>query len=277
MEINWITLSAQVVNFLVLVWLLKHFLYGRIVKAMKEREEKITARLDEAMKLQGEARAEVTRYQEKNRAIDEQKEQVLARAREDAEAQRLELLHKARAEVADTQARWHEALRQEIEAAELDLRRQLSKRLLTALRKILQDLAHAELDQRMMEVFLQRLADLGPGEWRAFAEDLPETDGAVTVRTSHELPDPLRDQVAQIVRAKMGRDVPPRFETAPDLICGIELRVSSQRLAWSVENYLDELERGFVQALEEKAADTSHSRNPEEDRLRASLAPNPLS
>ena len=272
MEINWITLSAQIVNFLVLAWLLKRFLYGRIVTAMSEREAKIAARLDEAAKQRSEAEAEAKLYRDKNRDLDEQKDHVLAKAKEDAEAHRLELVEKARAEVESTQAKWYEALRQEKKASEQDLRRQLAERVLAALRRILKDLAHAELEQRMMEVFLHHMADLNPADWQAFGEALPESNGEITVRTSHDLPVSLRDRVTKVVREKLGHTVAPRFATAPELVCGIELHVHSQRLTWSVESYLEDLERGFFHALEEKAKEANNSRRQEKDNHGARAA-----
>jgi len=48
MQIDWFTLIAQIVNFLILVWLLKHFLYDRMVDGMDKRREKISSRLKEA-------------------------------------------------------------------------------------------------------------------------------------------------------------------------------------------------------------------------------------
>jgi F-type H+-transporting ATPase subunit b len=50
MLIDWFTVVAQIINFLILVALLKHFLYGRIIKAMDQREERINSRLEEAKK-----------------------------------------------------------------------------------------------------------------------------------------------------------------------------------------------------------------------------------
>ncbi len=48
MAIDWITVSAQIVNFLILVWLLKHFLYQPIIRAMDRREQRVSERLNEA-------------------------------------------------------------------------------------------------------------------------------------------------------------------------------------------------------------------------------------
>ena len=55
MHIDWFVFFAQIVNFLILVWLLKKFLYSRIIKAIDDREAKITATFEEAEKSRGEA------------------------------------------------------------------------------------------------------------------------------------------------------------------------------------------------------------------------------
>jgi F-type H+-transporting ATPase subunit b len=48
MLIDWFTVGAQVVNFLILVWLLKRFLYKPILHAIDERERRIAKELADA-------------------------------------------------------------------------------------------------------------------------------------------------------------------------------------------------------------------------------------
>jgi F-type H+-transporting ATPase subunit b len=43
-----------------------------------------------------------------------------------------------------------------------------------------------------------------------------------------------------------------RFETAPDLISGIELTTNGQKIAWSIADYLASLEKGVGELLKEK-------------------------
>ena len=50
MSVNWFTVAAQVVNFLILVWLLHRFLYGPIIAAMDRRERRIAERLQDAQR-----------------------------------------------------------------------------------------------------------------------------------------------------------------------------------------------------------------------------------
>ena len=48
MLIDWFTVGAQALNFLILVWLLKHFLYKPILNAIDAREKRIAAELADA-------------------------------------------------------------------------------------------------------------------------------------------------------------------------------------------------------------------------------------
>jgi len=69
MQIDWITVVAQIVNFLVLVWLLQRFLYGPITRAMKNREKRIENRLTEARQERNEAEDEAEAYRQKQRQL----------------------------------------------------------------------------------------------------------------------------------------------------------------------------------------------------------------
>ena len=55
MLINWFTVCAQAINFLILVWLLKRFLYKPILHAIDEREKGIAAQLADAEAKKAEA------------------------------------------------------------------------------------------------------------------------------------------------------------------------------------------------------------------------------
>ncbi len=59
MSIDWITVVAQLLNFLVLVWLLKRFLYRPILDGIDAREVEISTRMAEATEARKKAEAEV--------------------------------------------------------------------------------------------------------------------------------------------------------------------------------------------------------------------------
>ena len=62
MDVDWITVSAQIVNFLILVWLLKRFLYRPVLNAMNRREQRIHQRLGRGQRARSQRRAGATAF-----------------------------------------------------------------------------------------------------------------------------------------------------------------------------------------------------------------------
>jgi F-type H+-transporting ATPase subunit b len=69
MLIDWFTVGAQVLNFLILVWLLKRFLYKPILHAIDEREKRIAKELADADAKKAEAEKERDEFQHKERGV----------------------------------------------------------------------------------------------------------------------------------------------------------------------------------------------------------------
>ena len=96
MLIDWFTVGAQVLNFLILVWLLKHFLYKPILNAIDAREKRIAAELADADAKKTEAQKERDDFQNKNKVFDEQRSALLGKAADEAKVERERLLDEAR-------------------------------------------------------------------------------------------------------------------------------------------------------------------------------------
>ena len=92
MLIDWFTVGAQVVNFLILVWLLKRFLYRPILNAIDVREKRIAAELADAAAKQTGAQKERDEFQHKNEEFDRQRAALLRQATDEAKAERQRLL-----------------------------------------------------------------------------------------------------------------------------------------------------------------------------------------
>lgn len=259
MQIDWFTLTAQVVNFLILVWLLKRFLYGRIVQAMNDREARIASRLDEAKEQQAEAEREAQRYRKRQEELDAQREEVLQRARENAEARRQQLVEEARQDVEQMRAQWFENLQQEKAQFLHDLSEQAGQRIFDIVRRALKDLAGADLQQQMVATFLRRIRNLEPAERDLMAEAIRTSGREAEFRSAYPIGEELRERITQELREHLEEGVVVRFEVEPALGCGIELYAHSHRQVWNLESYLEALESEFFQALEDKAIEHGKS------------------
>lgn len=253
MLINWFTIVAQIINFLVLVFLLQHFLYGPIVRAMDEREARITARLAEAEHQQQMAELEAETYRLENAELAERRKEILDRAEKEAEDHRKDLIDEARREVDEMQRRWYEAIRQEQEEALRDLRHRTGQQVYAVARRALADLADAELERQMVQVFLQRLHDLSEEERLAITAAIQSSERPVLVRTAFELPGDVRQQLRDALQARLGVQPRMRFEMAAGLIAGIELKAHGHKVAWHLADYLESLQEEFARTIETDA------------------------
>ena len=167
MHIDWFVFSAQIFNFLLLIYLLKRFLYGRIIKAMDDREAKIAARFADAEELKVKANEQAELYEKRNQLLNEAKDQMLNEATMAADAKRKELMEKVRVEVDQVKTRWQDMLVREQDAFFYDLRQRAAKQLYDTARKALRDLADVELEERIIDEFLRRIKALDEEEKRS--------------------------------------------------------------------------------------------------------------
>ncbi len=119
-------------------------------------------------------------------------------------------------------------------------------------RKALTDLAGTSLEERMVDVFVRRLRESTEEEKGLLISALNASPGAVIVRTTFELPPEQCASTEGAIKETLGAETQVRFETAPDLIGGIELITNGQKVAWSIEDYLASLEEGVDELLKEK-------------------------
>ena len=114
MLIDWFTVGAQALNFIVLVWLLKRFLYKPILNAIDAREKRIATELADADAKKAEAQRERDEFQHKNEAFDQQRAALLSKATQEANAERQRLLGEAREAADALSAKRQETLSNEV-------------------------------------------------------------------------------------------------------------------------------------------------------------------
>lgn len=253
MLIDWFTVIAQILNFLILVALLKHFLYARILQAMDARERTIAARLEDAATQRVEAQREADAYQKQRQELEASRNEFLAQAKTEAEERRIELEHKAREEVDLLRARWQEALRQETGTFMQELRERAADQVCAIARQALQDLANVELEQQVVEVFLEDLQNLDEERRTALTEAIHEDGYPLIVQSAFDLPDETRRKLTSVLRELFADDAEVRFITAPELVCGVAVEAHGQKIVWGIEHYMDILQRRVAALVAEKA------------------------
>lgn len=268
MLIDWFTVAAQVLNFVILVWLMKRFLYKPILHAIDNREDRIATELANADLTKSEAQREREEFQHKNEEFDKQRAALLIKAKDDAQAERRRLLDEARKAAATLTAKQQETLRQDARRLNRSISRQTENEVFAIARQALMDLAGTTLEERLVEVFTLRLREIEGSAKTALAEALKSASAPALVRSAFDLSAEQRSTIKNALNETFSAGVNLRYETAPGLISGVELTMNGQKVAWSIADYLVSLEKGIEKLLKEKdKADAGGRPKPEESRL----------
>ena len=235
MLIDWFTVGAQILNFLILVWLLKRYLFRPVRAAIEAREKDLAVQRATVLADQERAANDRTQWQHQKELLEQQHMAFLATVREEADIERSRLLQEARQDAANSRLTRLKELQLETANYQEELIRLTRQETVAIVRKMLVDLASAELEQSLVEVFLRRLEDtsitVSPDE----SLDAPP---AMRLRSTFPLSEFQRQAVEKKCQEQFKTKAPMTFDTTSDLGLGVELTVRSQKLAWNLDDYL---------------------------------------
>jgi F-type H+-transporting ATPase subunit b len=253
MLIDWFTVGAQTINFLILVWLMKRFLYKPILHAIDAREKRIAAELADADAKRDAAQKQRDEFQHKNEEFDQQRAALLSEATDEVKAERQRLLDEARDAANALYAKRQEALQREQLSLTGEITRRTREEVFAIARKTLTDLAGASLEEQMSDVFTRRVRELNGETKDGFANALKSSSKPAVVRSAFDLPAKQQAAIQLALNETFSADIQLRFETAPTVISGIELNANGHKVGWSIADYLMSLEKSVGELLQEQA------------------------
>ena len=251
MLIDWFTVGAQALNFLVLVWVLKHFLYKPILDAIAAREKGVAAKLSDADAKTKEAQKQRDDFEGKNKAFDEQRAALLSKATDEAKTEHDRLFGDARKEADSFRATQAAALKSDQAKLGKEITQTASKEVFAIARKTLADLATDSLEERVGAVFTRRLGEMDGKSKETMGAALRNSKDPAVVQSAFEMPAEQRATIQNALNETFSAEIRVRFEAVPDRICGIELSSGGQKIGWSIAEYLTSLDRKVSALLNE--------------------------
>ena len=245
MHVDWVTTAAQLVNFLILVYLLKRFLYARVLAAMERRQARIDERLDEAARREAAARDTRAELEERMAAIDREHEARHKALEEELHTRRTALLEGLREEMAEARRHWHGAVRREQERFVRELSAESARLSLDLVGRVVRDLADTQLEARIAERFAGILDALEP-EQRELVRGAPSP---LVVHSAFDLGTAAREVIQAAVARVLGREAAVRFVRTRELVCGVELEAGHARIGWNAAAHLRHLESRVEEML----------------------------
>ncbi|WP_319523256.1 hypothetical protein [uncultured Desulfosarcina sp.] len=243
MLIDWFTVLAQIVNFLILVWLLNRFLFKPIRGAMAKREQKMTDALNRARQAEQEAQAQAQALERERNALADARESLMAEARQEVEQWRESAMEKAKEEVESLRKAWMNSMSRDRQAFLDRLKRRLVHQVVQIGEKTLRDLSNQDLNRQVLRVFLEKVAD------RKDALNHRAAGRELVVESGIPLDDADNLMLQKHLKTWFPTAAPVRLEVHPELGMGIQLVVGDHMAAWHLADYLKDLEAEIMDNL----------------------------
>lgn len=244
MEFDWTTFVLEIINFLVLVWILQRFLYKPVTAAIAARKAAIDKTLSDAQAV--EAQATSLRHQFESRMAEWEHEKAHARTQLQGE------LDAERARMMDA---LHASLDQEREKARVleqrhtvETRHRLEEAALAQggrfVARLLSRIAGAELEERIRGLLLEDLPRLGDAELRKLRTACQEAGGRIEISSAYPLAAAQRQSLVQALSDLAGQPLTCKFVQNMELMAGLRIAIGPWMLRC---NLRDEL-RFFAEA-----------------------------
>ncbi|MCA1787287.1 MAG: F0F1 ATP synthase subunit delta [Desulfobacteraceae bacterium] len=246
MLIDWFTVGAQVVNFLILLVLLKIFLFDRIKHAMDQRENNIKERFDKAEEQEAAAEDVRKTFEKKTQSLEDDRDARLKEADKEAKERRESLIQEAQEEVEGLKKKWQHALEQEKASFFDRFKKQAARLIFDTVEKTLSHLADVRAQDQAVKKFLSRFEELDKEELPRKGETQPQ------VSTGFELSESQQKSIQKAVSQKLPDLGNIAFEVRPELVFGIAFAAGGKKMTWHAHDYVSALEKHIDQAIESK-------------------------
>jgi|SaaInlV_120m_DNA_3_1039746.scaffolds.fasta_scaffold00070_26 F-type H+-transporting ATPase subunit b len=256
MQIDWLTVIAQIFNFLILVWLLKRFLYQPIIDAMSKREQRISEGLRQAELRERAADESINIYQSKLEQLEQEAQRYIEDVKQTAQTERFALLDEAGSAADEARVQWQRQIEEEKQNFLASLKNLAAQMIEATTRRALSDLAQQQLEAQIIQVFMQKLENFDAESISASGS--LSSASPIQITSSFELDLVTREKLRNLVqkqlssRAMSEQSIEICFSESPELISGIELTAPGVRLSWTIADYLNKFEQTVQTALDEK-------------------------
>ncbi|MFW5498937.1 MULTISPECIES: ATPase [unclassified Maridesulfovibrio] len=241
MLLDWFTIFAQVLNFFVLIALLRLFLYKPIVGAMQERKEHVAQETHALREAKAESQNLNMELRRKREELDSREAEVMAEIRAEAERLREQAMDSARGEVEIMRREWLAALEREKESVALNLRKKLIHEVSATAARIVQDLSGSDLEQLILSGFMQRIDDEARG--------VDYGNSEILIRTGFEHTELQKQNLRQLLDELFPSNSERIFTTDSRLGLGIELIAGDRKWEWNLSSYVTELENKILNEI----------------------------
>jgi F-type H+-transporting ATPase subunit b len=239
MQLDWTTFILEVLNFLVLVWILKHFLYKPVLAVLDARQQRIRDEMAKAAALQEDAGKLQQQYEARLADWNAEREQARQKLAQELAQERANGMKAIQQSLADEEAKARVRDAAAIASREAELVRQASGAAYSNAAIMLRRMASPALTQSIVNILLEDLASLPQAE-RDVLQKAAQAPGVsqAEIAAAHALDDKTLATIAAALSQAAGKPLQYAYKQNADLIAGLRISVGENVLH---ANLADEL------------------------------------
>jgi len=249
MQIEWITVAAQLINFLVLVWLLNRFLFRPVLEVMTRREAMIDQELQAASERMTEAESIRQQHQSAINKLESEKTAILATATENAETEEKRLLDNARIDVDKRHDTWLASLETEKRELTDRFRQSIGSATCSVSDTMLRRISNRSLTEQMVDSFIDQLDALDPAAKAKLAAGNGKLS-QITIMSAEPLDSNIRRSLTRSVHQELEIDSDIDYQVNEQLIAGLKLTGNGFDLNWHLSDMLKTVDGELSSALD---------------------------
>ncbi len=243
MELNWSTFTLEIINFLVLIWLLKRFLYKPVLNAIQERRALIQQETDDALHLQKEAQGLKKQYENRLQDWEQERQQAHEVLQQELESERNHQLEALKS----TLAKEREKLLVTEESRQRELQRNIQHQALQQgaefATRILKSSSGPELEERIIEMAIADLEKLDQQQIEDLQAHWGKPSNTIQVDSAYVISSEQQQALEAGLQRVIQQPLTFTYHQQPELIAGVYISVG----AWTIQaNIRDDL-KAFVE------------------------------
>jgi F-type H+-transporting ATPase subunit b len=247
MSFSWSTFALQAINFLLLVWLLKRFLFTPVSAIVAQRKAEIVRLQTEAEAARQAAEQSRKDFEQRRAEIDAQRERIIDQARAELNEERSRIIETARADIEKLRSTASKQLDEERERAAGEITERTVQIAVQLASRLLQEFTAPRLDELLLDRVLDYLDRLGISERAALLDQSPPGNGSVIVITACPLEAEVESKWRAALKQRFGQSQGITFAIDQGLIAGTELKFPHANLCFSWRHALGQAQQELKQ------------------------------
>jgi F-type H+-transporting ATPase subunit b len=233
MEFNLSTFILEIINFLILIWILQRLFYKPLLETIAKRKQLIDQSLSDAKNLKQQAEQQLILYENRQKIWESEKQTAITNLHQQLENERRVHLDKLNADIEQERQKEKVLLSKQRQELQLQVEKQALLNGAKFAGMLLQQSAGPELETRLFTLLIDNLTSLPEACKLCLALSVP-----VSITSVYQLPVEMRQQLEQKLTALINCQVNFQYHQDNALIAGFRLDIGSWMLNANLQHEL---------------------------------------